>query len=199
MGDKQKAEKNAELKDNQLKQEQATEEKAKEKKLATEQALSKANSDLKDAMDRNAPVASANKALQEANLNLAKAQDAWGAKNKALIEAQQNLSELRNAEVIAKAAFESATSELDKANKSSEELERKLAELRAELQAMRMLSDAMDPSSGGSNSPKNKRDSQQSKAKKLANTGADITLLPVGAGIALLGIGFVGARKRRAE
>lgn len=199
MGDKQQAEKNAELKDNQLQQDQAAEEEAKKKKLAAEKALSKANSDLKDAMDRNAPVASANEALQEAKLNLAEAQKTWEDKKAALATAKQNLSELRNAEVIAKAAFESATSELDKANKSSEELERKLAKLRAELQTMRMLSDAMDPSSGGSNSPKSKRDSQQSKAKQLANTGTDITLLPVGAGIALLGIGFVGARKRRAE
>ena len=150
-------------------------------------------------MDKNAPVASARKALQEAEQNLAKAQETLEAKKAALAKAQQDLSEAKKNADEAKAAFDSATSEFNKAKDSSEELERKLAKLRAELQTMRMLSNAMDPSSGGSNSPKNKRDSQQSKAKQLANTGTDITLLPVGAGIALLGIGFVGARKRRAE
>ena len=148
-------------------------------------------------MDKNAPVASARKALQEAEQNLAEAQETLEAKKAALAKAQQDLSEAKKNADEAKAAFDSATSEFNKAKDSSEELERKLAELRAELQAMRMLSEATDPSSAQNNS-KNKRD-KQPKAKQLANTGADITLLPVGAGIALLGIGFVGARKRRAE
>ncbi|MDY5154700.1 LPXTG cell wall anchor domain-containing protein [Actinotignum urinale] len=150
-------------------------------------------------MDKNAPVASANKALQKAKLNLAEAQKTWGAKNEALTKAQHDLSDLRNAEAKARTAFESATSELNEAKKSSEELERKLAKLRAELQAMRMLSEATDPSGVRKNNSNNKPDSQQPKAKQLANTGTDITLLPVGAGITLLGISLLGTRKRRTE
>ena len=196
---KEQAQKNADLKDKQLQQDQEAEEKAREKKRAATDKLSQANSDLKNAMDKDASVASANEALQKAKLNLAEARETWEAKNEALKQAQQNLSELRKAEETAKATLESATSEFNKAKQSSEDLERKLAELRAQLQAMKMLSEATDPSGAQKNNSNNKRDSQQPKAKQLANTGADITLLPVGAGIALLGIGLVGARKRRAE